>query len=314
MKRLIPLLALLIFLLAGCQGLLAPAGEPTPSDDEMATRVAQILTTMPTSTSLPTTVPEVQQPTDEPSPTEAPVEATETLPEPTETQAPEPTATTEPTATAIVSTATATATATPPAGDPKLLLGSAGWVDNMDNGDYWPTGSDLYTSIDWRNGEMVLQAESDIDGWRLSFPTLRNFYLEMIVKPGDCSGSDHYGLIARVPEPSKADQGYLFGLTCDGRYSLRRWNGRVGSKGEMAWLVNWTSSETIQSGSNQTNRLGLLAQNSRLVLYINGVKVDQVDDNTFTGEGGFGVFVGQDNTEDFTIYVDQISYWVDPNL
>ena len=312
MKRLFPLLALLIFLLAGCQGLMPPAGEPTPSDDEMATRVAQILTTMPTSTPQPTAEP--QEPPAETNPTAAPVDATETQPAPTETQAPEPTATTEPTATVVVPTATATVTATPPAGDPKLLLGNASWVDNMDNGDNWPRGSDQYTSIDWRNGEMVLQAESDIDGWRLSFPTLRNFYLEMIVKPGDCSGTDHYGMIARVPEPSKADQGYLFGLTCDGRYSLRRWNARVGSKGEMAWLVNWTSSEAINSGANQTNRLGLLAQNSRLVLYINGVKVGQVDDSTFTAEGGFGVFVGQDEVEDFTIYVDQISYWVNPNL
>ncbi|HZW04888.1 MAG TPA: hypothetical protein VFF68_13225 [Anaerolineaceae bacterium] len=314
MKRLIPLVAILVLLLAGCQGLLPVAGEPTPSDDEMATRVAQILTTMPTATVEPTAAPDVQQPTTELSPTDAPADPTATLPAPTETQAPEPTDTVEPTATAIVPTATATATATPPAGDPKLALGNPGWVDNMDNGDYWPKGSDLYSSIDWENGQMILQAESDIDGWRLSFPTLKNFYLEMTMKPGDCSGSDHYGMILRVPEPSKADQGYLFGLTCDGRYSLRRWNGRVGTKGEMVWLINWTASDAILEGSNQTNRLGLLAQNSRLVLYVNGVQVNQVNDDTFTAEGGFGVFVGQDETEDFTIYVDQASYWEDPNL
>ena len=40
-------------------------------------------------------------------------------------------------------------------------------------------------------------------------------------------------------------------------------------KGEMKKLVEWTASSAINTGSNQTNRLGIFAVGKRLILYVN---------------------------------------------
>jgi hypothetical protein len=109
----------------------------------------------------------------------------------------------------------------------------------------------------------------------------------MIVSTGTCTGNDHYGHIVRVPDRSAADRGYLVGLTCDGRYSLRAWDSET-----MTSLVASAASDAIQSGSEQENRLGLWAQGERLALYVNGTLLTQIEDATFTEEGSFGIWVG----------------------
>ena len=126
-----------------------------------------------------------------------------------------------------------------------------------------------------------------------------------------CSGSDHYGIILRVPVVNAPDQGYLFGVTCDGRYSLRRWNGEIQPKGEMKRLVDLTASSAIKTGSNQTNRLGIYAVGSRLILYVNGTLLTEVNESTYPS-GFFGVFVGADVTTNLTVHVDEMSYWLNP--
>jgi hypothetical protein len=178
----------------------------------------------------------------------------------------------------------------------------------------WPTGSDKFTAGDFSSGSLVLTALTDVDGWRLANPRgsdFGNLYLEGSFRPDTCKGSDHYGLIARVPVIREADQGYLFGVTCDGFYSLRRWDGKVGNDGKMEWLVRWTASPAIATGSNQTNRLGLMMTGSRLILYANGTLLGEVNDSSFAS-GYFGVFVGADETDRFTIRVDEMAYWVNP--
>ena len=122
----------------------------------------------------------------------------------------------------------------------------------------------------------------------------------------DCAGSDHYGLMFRVPANANANKGYLFGLTCDGRYNLRRWDGQT-----MYFPINWTASDAIVVGEDAVNKLGVMARDSELALYINGQKVDEVTDNTYF-EGSFGIFVGSVNTEGFTVWVDQVRYWENP--
>jgi hypothetical protein len=138
-----------------------------------------------------------------------------------------------------------------------------------------------------------------------------NTYLEAMFKTGACSGLDHYGIILRVPEASEPDQGYLFGVSCDGRYSLRRWNGEILPKGEMKKLVDWTASTAINSGPNQTNRLGIFAVGKRLILYANGKLLTEVEDANYP-TGYFGAFIGQSGTENFSVQLDEMAYWENP--
>ncbi len=333
MRKLVPWISLLLLVALAACSLPArstpaqpPAGNaetPTLSADEMQTQISQMLTVMPTNTgqpqgeatatqSLPTVMVETATPDGGqgalPQATATTAPATQAPPEATATTA--PTATTGPTATA---TATAGPTATLVPGDPRGRLGSPTSTDNMDNANtwVWPTGSDKYTLGVFGGGVQSITALTGTDGWRLANPAGRafsNLYLEATVRLGTCSGSDHYGLMARVPVLEEPDQGYLFTLTCDGRYSLRRWNGEVGTKGEMKWLVNWTASPAIQTGSNKVNRIGLWASGSRLILYANGQLLTEVKDTSYPS-GYFGVVVGSDNTKDLTIQVDEMSYW-----
>jgi len=79
----------------------------------------------------------------------------------------------------------------------------------------------------------------------------------------------------------------------------------------MTTLESWTDSNTINIGDNAQNTLGVLTNDGTISLYINGVKVKEVSEGTFK-TGLFGIFVGMDNVEDLTIWVDQIRYWTNP--
>jgi hypothetical protein len=173
----------------------------------------------------------------------------------------------------------------------------------MDDEEGWATGYSEYSSIEFEDGFLKLTADLDVDGWRLTRQFLNNFYLEAKMKSPACEGSDHFGIMFRVPANSNANKGYLFGITCDGRYSLRRWDGQV-----MYSPIDWTEDDAINTGEDVFNTLGIMAEGATLTFYINGEKVDEVTDNAYLA-GSFGIFVGGINTEDLTVWVDQIRYW-----
>ncbi|MDY6866929.1 MAG: hypothetical protein SVT56_03330 [Chloroflexota bacterium] len=289
-------LLLLAVLLSGCNFPGYEGFGPEDSDDSMATEIAKILTGTPGEVVIPPTSEDVEQQL-----TNTPVsEDTETAVSDTAT----PVATTAtPTPTA---TTTLTSTATLSDTDPALTLGDPDWVDTMDDGDNWPTGYNDYTSIDFDDGYLKLTAETAIDGWRLSWPYLDDSYMEVKLQSPNCEGNDHFGLMFRVPVIHDANQGYLFGITCDGKYSLRLWN-----EPNMAFPISWTSSAAINTGKNVQNTIGVMARDETLTLYINGQKVDEVTNEVFL-EGGFGIFVGGTNVSDPSVWVDQIRYWENP--
>lgn len=295
MKKLIVFTILIFaFVLTGCNFPGFQSDVELDPDDAMATEIARILTGTPIQI----------EPTD--SPVEDEIEEPE-IPEETEAVLTEPTEPAEPTQTpAPTDTPQPTPTATLADTDPPLTLGSPDWVDNMNNDDNWPTGYSEYSAIAFSDGFLKLTALSDVDGWRVTWPTIDDFYLEATLQTPECSGNDHYGLMFRVPADSQAGKGYLFGITCDGRYSLRRWDGTV-----MHFPVNWTAHNAIIKGENVVNKLGVMGQGQNIALYINGQKVQEVADSNYL-EGKFGLFVGGTNVEDLTLWVDQVRYWTQP--
>lgn len=312
------LIIMIMAVLSACTLPLTQATPPGVTDEDMATRVAKILTEMPQpEEGLPTAeLPPITTP--EPSPTlqvvatetEAPTSQPE-QPTPTieATLAEQPTATSETVSTVAVTPAPAF---TPPATDPRAKLGAPNWTDTMDNDTYWPTGEDKYTAINFKNGHLNFIGLTTTDGWRLvATEQLANAYIEASITTGTCTGSDRYGLIFRVPKANEANKGYLLGITCDGKYSLREWDASLGNKGTMTTHINWTASDAIQAGSNKNNKIGIMTVADRLIIYINGVMVNEVKDNTFPS-GSFGLFIGARETTNFTISVDEISYWKNP--
>lgn len=327
MKKVLPLLSVLVLLLSACSGLMG-AGEATEpvssSDSDMATRVASILTAMPTATGAPgQSSGEQALPTIAPTATETTAAeiATVTLAS-TATQASVPTAETPqvtptenltPVATYTPQGgATQAPTAVPSGDDPRVKLGSPAWTDTMDGSDNWPTGDSDYSKIDFSGGAMLFTPLKSTAGWRLTWPKLADSYIEMSVRSGSCQSNDYYGIIFRVPELNNPDQGYLLSVSCEGKYSLRLWDGRDGTNGKMTTLIPWTASDKIVAGADQLNRVGVMMIHDRLLVYINGSLITEVKDDTFT-EGYFGVFAAQGkDLKEFTVRIEEMSYWTNP--
>jgi 3-keto-disaccharide hydrolase len=207
----------------------------------------------------------------------------------TPTPTPPPSATPEPTATSV-------------AGDPKLDLGNPTWRDTFNNTDSWPIYDDEHVNMTVQDSslQMTLLKADKWNSWILTWPILRNFYLEVTAKPGDCAGTDNYGVLARAPSDKEA---YLFGFTCDGKFSFRRWTGE-----RFATNVDWTASEYILSGKNQANRLGLMANGTTISLYANGHLLTELRDANYR-RGGIGLYASAFKTTNFLVRFQEVQYW-----
>jgi hypothetical protein len=208
-----------------------------------------------------------------------------------------------PTPTKPKATKSSKPTATTSSSDPKLGLGDPTFKDEFSNDKNWVLSADKHTDMYIKDGKLVMTAfnTNQWDGWALTWPKTINSYLEMTAKTHTCSGLDRYGLIVRSKQD--ASVGYLFGFSCDGRYSFRKWDGVKYTK-----YVDWTKSSSIQNGSNQTNRLGVKADGDHFTLYANGVKLTDFHDASYVS-GYFGVYVGAAETANFTVDVTEIDYW-----
>ncbi|HEX7555167.1 MAG TPA: hypothetical protein VF338_00980 [Leptolinea sp.] len=186
--------------------------------------------------------------------------------------------------------------------DPRIRLGNPSWKETFEK-----TNQNFYQYEDDQNrflyedGALALTAKNanGWTGWSMSYPKPKNFYLEATFKTGTCSGADQYGLIFRAPDYK---DGYFLGITCDGKYSLRIYT----LKGT---LIPWTANPAINAGSNQVNRIGILAQNDRYAFYANGKLLQETKESTFTEAGLFGAFIASANTSNFTVLMDEIDLW-----
>lgn len=248
--------------------------EGTPEGTDVSNLVNPSETFPPTSTPLPTNTP---------------------LPSDT------PTITLTPTITPIPSnTPIPSATST----DPKAQLGEPDFRDQFTSNTGWAIYNDEHVEIQIQDGNFTLTALNP-DGYEamlLREPVLSDFYLEVTATPGECLGGDRYGLLARAPGFSPI-QTYVFEFTCDGRYSLRIWDGS-----KFNAIVNWTPSPHINRGSNVTNVLGFMVEGSTITLFANGNLLMEVVDETFTS-GFFGVVIGSVSTPDFTVEITEVAYW-----
>lgn len=289
---------------AGCT-LFSEKPISTTSPDVVQSQVSALLTSMPTN-SLGLTEVNSATPTYAVTVSVTPTGMPEVTPTLTASPLPLPTNTNVPTATATLSptkTPLLLPTSTVPSSDPALSLGNPKWQDTFKNGDNWPSGEDKFTSINFEDRTLKLTGLTGSDGWRLSWPKINNYYLEVTLYTRNCTKGDRFGVVFRFPDNENANQGYIFGISCDGKFALRKWNGD-----KMKPLIDWTSSKEIPSGAGVTHRMGILASGNHITLYENGVKLGDINDNSYT-EGYFGVFVGAIDTENLTVWISKVAYW-----
>ena len=195
---------------------------------------------------------------------------------------------------------------TPAPDDPVDSLGSPDWKASFLDASNWYTFKTEQSSIQVVEGTLTLTSykANNYESWSMSYPKISNFYLEMqgVIKDS-CEGKDRYGMIFRAPDPN---QGILFGITCDGHYRIRTWDGEAYTE-----LIQWKPSEHILSGPNQANRIGVMADGHELTLYINGHKVAELSDDTYNS-GVFGAYIASSETPGLIVTITQAAYWTLP--
>jgi hypothetical protein len=283
----------LMIILSACK--MPQAAAPTPFGNAVATQVAVLLTSNPAATNpqpaAETPIVTNLSPATQTKAAPSPATSTPLPPTAKPTQAPTKTPKPKPTATQVE-------------GDPRLTLGDPTFQDKKfkEDNNWGSAWQDKFTKGEFIDNQLVLTSVG-VDGWTLTWPKFANFYIEMTAATGDCSGMDRYGLIVRVPE--SYDRGYLFGFTCDGRYSLRIWD-PTGKK--YIDVIKWVHSDEINAGSNQTNRMGLMVDGNKLTLYANGHLLSSATNSRFD-KGYFGPFIGHTETTNFTISIKEIAAW-----
>jgi hypothetical protein len=289
----------------------------------MATRVAELLSTMTTPTAEivfpPTATPGL--PTIAPTATQQPGPTMPIAENPTVSFTATATATSTPVVATTMPTAmnptvsyTPTVTATAPATDPANKLGNPTGSDPMDSYQKWawPTDSDAFLNVVFKDGFMQMTGLTSYAGWRLPLVSQQtNSYIELTVNTAACAEKDSYGIIFRIPVFKEPVQGYLYQVTCDGYYRLWKWDGKVQPNGFATSLINWKQSTAINTGPNQTNRLGVMVVGNRIILYMNGTLLGETNDTSFPA-GFFGVFVRSSRTEKYTVNFDMMKYWENP--
>ncbi len=279
MRKTITVFLLMMIALTSCN---FPLTKPPQDNNLIATKVAETLSAAQTAV----------------VPTPQPIVTQETIP-----PAASPSLTPEPTF-----TVTPTATETAPATDPALTLGSPGFSDTFTDGVSFGLTSpyeDPQMIIKVENGAMVFRSLAIRGGkrWRLTSRNPQNLYLEGKFRTISCSGSDQYGLVFRAPTYSDGI-GYYFGASCNGQYYFLRWD----SAGSHT-LVDWTTEPKILSGTNQVNRLGVMAKNDTFRLYINGHLVKELTDDGIPAKGFIGAFASAFEDPGFTVNLEDISLW-----
>lgn len=228
------------------------------------------------------------------------------LPTPTETPAPTPTLT----ATIVWFPATATHTAAPtlapePTIDQRPALGDVLLRDPFTDQDQWQTFRTTAGSAAYGRDELTLATASSkvlLTSFRAA-PQLADFYLEIDALPSLCREGDTFGLLLRAG--SEGDF-YRLLADCAGRLRMERLR-----SSRVEPLQDWTPTGQVPPGGMIPMRLGVLAQDESLAVFINGVHQFTVRDPVYTS-GMIGVFARSAGDSPLTVsFSDLMVYEVE---
>jgi len=226
------------------------------------------------------------------------------------TEEPQPEATEEPSA--PTNTATTRPTIDAAQINPDKEFTGAKFVDTFDDPVLWyDTSGTLpdseYLKLEIVEEDMIVTGKLRLwDTWWITGFTLTDFYIEMEVNTGDCSGSDTYGMILRASQHGQPTRGYLIGFTCDGKVYAKRLESV--SPYVATSILNPTETDLIYAGPNQTNILGVAFDGNTMTIYPNRYYFSTIQDSTFSS-GRYGVYVQAGDKGNYTFTIDEIRTW-----
>lgn len=195
-----------------------------------------------------------------------------------------------------------------------LDLGKPDYFDYFDDPSAWSTsdqeGKAAYRFEDGHLFGLDYEPEELYTWWSHTTRSSGNTYAEVSATNGDCIDKDAVGLVVRVDEQTSAS-GYALEVSCDGEWRMRRY--RRGK--EPVEMTDWAPADVVNAGPGATNRLGVWAYQNQFVLFINGEKVGEAEDQAYSlKDGTFAVFVTAFLTYDLTATFDDFAFWHIPWL
>ena len=129
---------------------------------------------------------------------------------------------------------------------------------------------------------------------------MSDFLLEGEVEAVQAADDSNFVLIFRYTDP---DNLYSFRISSNGEYSIMKM-----IDGEWITLVEWTSSDLIDTDRGAVNRLGVLAEGSAIAAAINGRAVAQIEDSDLSS-GQAALVVGTYEDAGAEASFDNIEIW-----
>jgi hypothetical protein len=193
--------------------------------------------------------------------------------------------------------------------DPRAILdGSPDGFDYFDEStwfEYDTEGTAAYSIGDGQLNGIDYDPADNFIYWSFNNAQSGNVYSEITTTNGDCIEKDAVGFVIRV-QGDKSPSGYALEVACDGTWRLRRYRGAKATEE----LVDWTSSEAINAGPFESNRLGIWGYQGKFYLFINDVMVGEHFDADYPYTYGFfAVYVRGYRTYDLTATFDNFALW-----
>jgi hypothetical protein len=180
-------------------------------------------------------------------------------------------------------------------------------INNWKSGGVLPDSK--YIQISLKDNKVnITGKQPGFSTWFFSWPTLQDFYLELVANSGECSGKDEYGVIVRGPaHGAGVSYGYIIAFSCDGNYRVTRLDSA--DPFSITDLLPSRQSDRIYAGKDQENVIGVKADGEKLTIFANGYQIAEVRDNAFL-KGRYGLFVQGVDTYHYTYQPEQIAYWI----
>jgi hypothetical protein len=153
--------------------------------------------------------------------------------------------------------------------------------DFSDPASGWEIGEYSVGSVGYREGEYFVRVEDeDVFTRGQRFEWYGDVTIEVTARQasGPESNDTGYGVMCRVNyDPDIGElEGYAFLAAGDGYYAIARYVG-----GDSQLLVGWEKSDTVRQGSG-SNDLEAICASERLIFYVNGVRLAETRDESFS--------------------------------
>lgn len=158
----------------------------------------------------------------------------------------------------------------------------------------WGTGTDADGSVEYENGGLRFQVFRTLyfiwsgpDDEQYS-----NIRLEVTAKSNSADPNASFGIICN--QGAVNDNMYYFAVTANGQYAIAK----AAVAQEDLFLTNndeWGDSDLIPRNAD-SYRIGAECGNGTLTLFVNGKKIDSVQDSTYTS-GTVGLFAWNEEQE-----------------